>query len=166
MAINLCKARIRGIPNVATVKEINARLGPSTNHPVVYRAAVGLDNLNVIAVRPDEEGKALDGKTYQWFHLLFPIGVSAWVRDDLLEISGDCAAFGYRQVDTGVFNQPEFAFALRRDESFSPPAPTKDETPPAAEKSQPQPSTLTPIEPSQPQAPVTPPHSHSHLLEG
>lgn len=109
MSANPCLAKIRGIPTAPSIKEINVRTGPGTNFDVAFKGQVGLDNLAVMEVQIDNEGKNLNGKVYQWFRLQFGDDQSGWVRDDLLFIQGECRAFGYQQVEPDTF-----AFALTR----------------------------------------------------
>lgn len=129
-----CRARIRGIPDIPSVVEVNVRGGAGTNQPLLFKAAVGLNDLLIIAVQPDLSSAGLYGKVYQWFQLRFSNGQTGWVRDDLLDISGDCADEGY-----GAVSQPTFAFTLTR--TAAPPVltvptpvvpPVSQPTPPAA----------------------------------
>jgi hypothetical protein len=102
-------ASIRGIPNVPSVTEVNVRTGPGTNFDKAFQVAVGEGGLHVIQVKPDDEGKQLNGKIYQWFQLEFDDGQMSWVRDDLLYIQGDGTRFGY-----GIVAGKSYAFALTR----------------------------------------------------
>lgn len=126
-------AIIRGLPHNPSVREINARSGPGTGYDVPFKAAVGLEGLAILDVKPDEQNTLFQGKCYQWFRLTFPDGRQAWVRDDLLSISGDGSAFGYPEVKT-----PTFAFTLTRTEAIvarpvaPPPAPAAPAPVPAA----------------------------------
>ena len=101
----MCLATIRH--PVAT--QINVRTGPGTNHEIKFKGQVGLRNLRVLKVKIDNEGKSLNDKTYQWFHLQFPDSTNGWIRDDLLDIQGDCDGFGYGNLQTD-----RYAFELER----------------------------------------------------
>lgn len=92
--------------------EINVRLGPGTNYSIGFTGPTGLSDLRVLDVKPDDQSKDLNGKVYQWFRLEFPDGRVGWVRDDLINVSGDGTAFGY-----GVIAATSYAFDLRRTES-------------------------------------------------
>ena len=115
MSNNAFLASIRGLPHIPTIAAINTRSGPSTSHDVPFRAAVGLDNLTVLDVKPDENGTQFNGKLYQWFQLAFPDGERAWVRDDLLAVRGDGVRFGY-----DLISEAAFAFALERRDVVAP----------------------------------------------
>lgn len=140
-------AYIRGIKDIPTVVEINIRSGPNTAYDLVFKARVGVADLPVLDVRPDDKGANLQGKIYQWFLLKFPDGKTGWARDDLIEISGDGTTFGYSLLTTRAH-----AFALTRRvvapvNSVPPVAPPV--TVPAA------PAVPTP--PAAPAAPAVPP---------
>jgi hypothetical protein len=144
-------ATIRGLPHNSSVTEINTRSGPSTSYDVPFRAVVGAEGLEIVDVKPDDNNAAFQGKVYQWFQLIFPNGRHAWVRDDLLAISGDGSAYGYGLVQT-----PTFAFTLTRTQAVAPaPAPAPAAPVPAAAPAAPAPSPA----PAAPPAPVpdTPP---------
>jgi hypothetical protein len=129
-----CTARIRGLPEYPNITEVNVRSGPNTGQALLFKAAVGLTNLTILEVQPDSAGAAFQGKIYQWFKLNFPNNQSGWVRDDLLEIIGDCGAQGY-----GAISALTYAFALTRstEPTLTPPAvtpvviqPPQETTPP------------------------------------
>lgn len=124
-----CLAKIRGLPHLPHITEINVRGGPSTNYEIVRKGQVGMDNLNILDVQPDSEGKSLDGKIYQWFKLAFPDATEGWIRDDLLAIDGECGKWGY-----GTLAPDTFAFPLKRTIETSPP--TQTQSPPAEEGSE------------------------------
>jgi hypothetical protein len=88
-------ARIIGIPNLPSVTEVNVRPVPGTNKEVTFKVPVGISGQHIQDVQPDEEGKNLNGKVYQWFRLQFDGGAVGWVRDDLIEVQGDLIPFGY-----------------------------------------------------------------------
>lgn len=104
-----CRARIRGIPEMPSVREVNVRAGAQINEPLLFKMPVGLDDLPVIDVQADAANLAYNGQIYQWFKLRFPDGRDGWIRDDLLEIADDCSAFGYSHL-----SQYTFAFASPR----------------------------------------------------
>jgi hypothetical protein len=108
MSAQPCIARIRMINNVF---QVNIRALPGAGGDLLGKAPTGLDGLIVLDVQPDRDGAAAEGKTFQWFQLRFPDGMVGWVRDDLLEIVGDCARFGYGSLDAhmrafGILRQP------------------------------------------------------------
>jgi hypothetical protein len=88
-------ARIRGLANVPSVTEVNVRSGPATSQTLLFKVPVGMTGPRILEVQKDGEDKHFNGKPYQWFKLLFDGGSTGWVRDDLIEIQGDCRAFGY-----------------------------------------------------------------------
>lgn len=142
------EARIRGIPDIPSIKEVNVRGDANTVVDIIFKAPVGMDALVILEVKPDSEGKNLNGKIYEWFKLLFHGGAVGWIRDDLLEIRGDVTPFGY-----GNLTDYTFAHALQRHgaEVSSPVAPTPEPEP--KPETQPQPVT-DPIA-TQPEAPAT-----------
>ena len=105
-----------------------------------FKAQVGLENLRVLDVKPDENGTQFEGKLYQWFQLEFPDGGRAWVRDDLLAVIGDGVRLGY-----DVITEEAFAFALtRRDviapgQEVMPTAPAPSPAPPSTTAPTPEP---------------------------
>ena len=107
MANALCKAAVRSESDFA---RINVRKGAGTNTEILTTLAVGTSDLTVREVRADEQQKAyMSGKIYQWFNVDLPDGARGWIRDDLLEIVGDCGSFGYSNLST-----PTAAFTLTR----------------------------------------------------
>ena len=113
----LCKATVR---SESDFSRVNVRKGAGTHTEVLTTLAVGTSDLTVREVRPDEQQKASStGKIYQWFNVDLPDGTRGWIRDDLLEIVGDCGAFGYSSLST-----PTLAFALTRVEVVT--RPTND----------------------------------------
>ncbi len=93
-----CLVTVRGIPNIPTIVDVNVRSGPSTKQALLFKSPVGTSGLTVLDVQPDAENNSLNGKMYQWFRLTFPDGRMGWIRDDLIEIEGDCGQFGYGAV--------------------------------------------------------------------
>jgi hypothetical protein len=126
-----CVAIIRGIPHIPSVTEVNVRTGPATSNPLAFTVPVGMDSLKILDIQPDAEGKAKDGKIYQWFKLVFHGGAVGWVRDDLVDLIGNCAAQGY-----GSYAQRTFAFAVTR----TTPAPTPAAAPAPAPSPAPAPA--------------------------
>jgi len=106
------QARIRGIPHIPSITEVNVRSSAGTNQGLLFKIPVGMSGLTILEVRPDIEQKHLNNKVYQWFHLRFHGGADGWVRDDLIEITGDCQEFGYPDL-----TEYTFAFALTRTTS-------------------------------------------------
>lgn len=151
-----CIASIRGIPHIPSVTEINVRSGPGTNQGLVFKVPVGTDNLKILDIQPDIEGKAKDGKIYQWFQLSFANGSTGWVRDDLIDLTGDCASRGY-----GNYTQKTFAFPVTRvpvaQTTPSTPAPSPQTPAPTTPTPAPSPSTPTATTPApSPQTPTAP----------
>ncbi|HEX2621520.1 MAG TPA: chitosanase [Phototrophicaceae bacterium] len=141
MSSQPCKAKIRGIPNIPSVTEVNVRSGPSTAQQLLFKIPVGTMDLAVLDVQPDSTGAALNNKVYQWFKLSFPNGQNGWVRDDLAEIVGDCAVQGY-----GVLT--EYTFAFDRTRSTGSSSGTATTTPP---------TTIPPVTTTPPASTTTPP---------
>lgn len=113
MAQNTCLATIRG---VAELPEVNVRSGPGQKNPVVMKSPKGIKGVTILDVVPDEDGTMQDGKRFQWLQLRFSNGQVGWVRDDLVEIVGDCSAYGY----SAHIPTASLAFSLWRDESRRP----------------------------------------------
>jgi hypothetical protein len=116
---------VRGIPNSPSTTEFNVRSGPGTTFDRPFKARVGTKLVALLEVRADANKAKLNNKIYQWFRVTFPDGREGWMRDDLLEIQGDCSAFGY-----GVITTPTFAFTLVRDETVIAPKPQPTPEPP------------------------------------
>lgn len=95
----------------ASVTTVNVRNGPGTNFGVIMQVSTKSDNLVVQAVEPDSNNTRFGNKLYQWFELLFTDGTTGWVRDDLLDVTGDGTPFGY-----GVVMGRAFALELTRAE--------------------------------------------------
>jgi hypothetical protein len=93
-----CQITVRGIRENPSITEINVRSGPNTLYSLLFKAAVGMSGLPVLEVRSDDKNANLNGKTYQWFRVVFPNGQEGWVRDDLVDIVGDGRAFGYAEI--------------------------------------------------------------------
>lgn len=148
------RATICGIRENPAVTEINIRSGAGTHCDLVFKAPVGLGGLGVLEARPDEQGRAFQGKVYQWLRLAFPDGREGWARDDLLDIQGDGAPFGYPALPALTY-----AFTLRRDERAGTLSPGQHVTPPApVGQREPVPAPTPVITPAAPTAPpVTPP---------
>jgi hypothetical protein len=100
---------VRGIPHLPSVREVNARAGAGTHFAVVEKVTVGTDVSRVTEIRSDAESKGLNGKLYTWFKVRLSSGIEAWIRDDLLDLLGDCTPLGYE-----VYPQRTFAFAVQR----------------------------------------------------
>ena len=127
-------ATVRGIPHIPSITAVNVRPGPTTAGDPAFQAPVGMSGMTILEVQPDSEGNALNGKTYQWFHIVFHGGARGWVRDDLLSIQGDLTPFGYPDLA-----ELTFAFALTRGAAEQP------QTPPEAEQETQPPPTRIPV---------------------
>ncbi len=92
MSANPIIVKVRGNP---AGTDFNVRSGPGTTYDKPFKARVGTQATALLEVRADDSKANLNGKVYQWFKLAFPDGQTGWMRDDLLEIQGDCTAFGY-----------------------------------------------------------------------
>src|SRR5689334_3237669 len=101
-----CAAIIRGL---AGFPQVNVRSGPGMHTAISGTLPVGTSGLKVLEVRPDELQKESGGKIYQWFRVGLPDGSTGWVRDDLIDIQGDCVEFGYGPLAGAVS-----AFSLTR----------------------------------------------------
>jgi hypothetical protein len=88
-------ATILGIPNQPTITEVNVRQSRTINSEKKFTAPVGMGMLKITRVRADKDGSETDGKLHFWIKVEFPGGTGGWVRDDLVQIEGDCAIFGY-----------------------------------------------------------------------
>lgn len=107
--------RIRGIPEIPSITDVNVRGDAGTNQPILFKIPVGSSGLTVLDVKPDLEQNGLNEKIYQWFHVVFHGGATGWVRDDLIEVTGDLTRWGYPALD-----EPAFAFDLVRGGQSSP----------------------------------------------
>ncbi len=123
-----CRARIRGIPEMPSIHEVNVRAEAHINAALLFKSPVGLSDLPVLEVTQDTAGGNFKGRVYQWFRLRFPDQREGWIRDDLLEIAGPCAAFGYSELP-----QYTFAFTLVYQPSAQA-APPETGTTPAGER--------------------------------
>lgn len=133
---------VRGLPHIPTIKEVNVRGGAGTNNDIVFKAPIGMSGLEVRDIQPDSEGKNLNGKVYQWFQLKFHGGAMGWIRDDLLDIQGDGAEWGYPSLA-----ERTFAFSLTRDTTLivavpQTTLPTESEPQPATESTTTEPATV------------------------
>ncbi len=134
---------IRGLPHIPAITEVNARSGPGTNFDIVAKLAIGLEFSQVKEITQDNESKGFNDKTYLWFCLPLHDGRQAWVRDDLLDLFGDCTPLGY-----GIYKERTFAFDQRRlvaekkkTATLVMPVAMPDEAPP-------QPAPITPVSPA------------------
>lgn len=112
MPNNSCLATLVGHPNETSVK---IHSGPGLSRSLVMQAPKGARGLQVLDAQPDENGSSRFGKTYQWLQLQFADGRTGWVRDDMVEISGNCTSLGYRTLTQSVS-----AFSLTRNEARRP----------------------------------------------
>lgn len=145
MSDNPCLVKIRGLIDYPNIREVNVRTGPSTTTAIAFKGAVGLENLPVLDVQPDSASNAENGKIYQWFQVDFNDGRRGWVRDDLVEIRGECGQYGYGTLATNTY-----AFDLTRGEATqspstdAPSASTATTTGATASPESPAPATTTP----------------------
>lgn len=95
----------------ANVTSVNVRNGPGTNFGVIMQVPTKIDNLLVQSVEPDSNNTRFSNKIYQWFELRFADGTAGWVRDDLIDVTGDGTPFGY-----GVVMGRAYALELTRAE--------------------------------------------------
>ena len=93
---------IRGIPGNAQVTEVRVHVTPGLNTDVPFRVPIG-GTATCTAVQVDPANDAFQGQIYKWFNLTFPDGRMGWVRDDLLDIQGDCTPFGYGNYDARTY---------------------------------------------------------------
>lgn len=112
MSTSVCKATIRAVSDIS---HINLRVGPGTHTAILDTLPVGSSGLQVVNVLPDERGTNTGGRVYQWLQLQLPDGRRGWVRDDLVEIVGDCSFYGY-----GVLARPVRAATLMRTDTIDP----------------------------------------------
>ncbi|MBP6298449.1 MAG: SH3 domain-containing protein [Anaerolineae bacterium] len=133
-------ATILGNPEFPSIREVNVRSGPAITRELLFKIPLGAKSL-VKACATDADGSAKTGKLYTWLHLDFQDGRTGWVRDDLIEVEGDGAEFGY-----GFVPQRQQAFKLVRTVVIDTPVTPPD---PAATPVTPTPVVIVP--------PVTPP---------
>src|SRR2546430_14013874 len=98
---------IRGIPENPQVIEVRVHIAPGVNTAAPFRIPVGATITSCSEVKPDPANDAFNGQVYKWFNLTFSDGRTGWVRDDLLDLQGDCSAFGY-----GSYASRTFAFSV------------------------------------------------------
>lgn len=97
------KVIIRGIPNIPSVTEVNVRSGASTAFELLFKIPVNAESSQVVEITPDSQSAGLNGKTYQWFKLVFADGRTGYVRDDLIDLVGDCTSLGYAKYSERTF---------------------------------------------------------------
>lgn len=140
------RATILGIPNQPTVTEVNIRTSTTVNSEKKFSAPVGMGMLKIIRVRADKDGSATNGKLHYWVKVGFPGGAEGWARDDLVQIEGDCAKFGYSD---GLAKTRAFDLTVNPNTPKPGPAESKQTTSTA-------PATpVAPIAPATPSAPAT-----------
>jgi murein DD-endopeptidase MepM/ murein hydrolase activator NlpD len=148
---------IRGIPENKQVKDVRVHSAPGVNTDAPFRIKVGAE-ATCREIKPDPDSSAYQGQIYRWFHLTFGDGRDGWVRDDLLDLQGDCSPFGY-----GTYASRTYAFTAGSSIVLATPGVMVTVTP--TQPSQPaQPTmpgspgvsvTVTPIQPTQPAQPPT-----------
>src|SRR5438105_921470 len=85
---------IRGIPENKQIKDVRVHIAPGVNTEAPFRVSVDTQ-ATCADVKPDPDSSAFKGQVYRWFHLKFSDGRDGWVRDDLLDLQGDCSPIGY-----------------------------------------------------------------------
>ncbi|MEO8608768.1 MAG: hypothetical protein ABI690_12835 [Chloroflexota bacterium] len=93
-----------------TITEVNVRSGPNRSYAALFRTIVGTTGYPVLEVRADDQNTLFQGRLFQWFRVTFPSGQEGWVRDDLVQISGDGSNFGY-----SIIAQPTDASKVSRN---------------------------------------------------
>ncbi len=93
---------IRGIPENPQVKEVRVHTTPGLNTDVPFKAPLNA-TATCTDVQSDPGNNSFNGQVYKWFNLTFGDGRTGWVRDDLLDLQGDCSGFGYGNYDTRTY---------------------------------------------------------------
>ncbi len=88
-------ATILGVVDHPTITEVNIRASRTINSEKKFTAPIGMGMLKIKRVRADKDNSSTNGKLHYWVKIEFPGGADGWVRDDLVQIEGDCAKFGY-----------------------------------------------------------------------
>jgi hypothetical protein len=131
-----------------TITEVNVRSGPNRSYAALFRTIVGTSGYPVLEVRADDQNTLFQGRLFQWFRVTFLNNQEGWVRDDLVQISGDGSNFGY-----GVIAQPTDASKVARNLAVGVIAPGQEigpGSPSAQSASQP----IAPIAPAPATTPV------------
>ncbi len=127
---------IRGVPSMPTV---NVRDQPTTSGALVFTMPINAQAI-CTEVKSDAKNANFQGQIYLWLFLTFSDGRKGWVRNDLLDLQGDCSAFGY-----GTYTARTYAFtAVYHAPAVTPATPATPVTP------------VTPATPATPATPVTP----------
>jgi hypothetical protein len=114
MSNQVCSITIKP---ASAVTSVNVRTRASRSGAVIQQLPVNTAGLRVIGVQADEQGeRANTGRVFNWLQITLPSGRSGFVRDDLVVIVGDCAAFGY-----GSRSIPERAVNIVRQTPPPPP---------------------------------------------
>ncbi len=116
--MSTCIATVRP---AADISAINMREGASTQTAVIGALPAGTSQIEILAVQEDIHGANIRGRKYQWFKLKLANDTIGWVREDLLEIQGDCSLFGY-----GVLPNPTRPANITRTDPSAPPSNTLD----------------------------------------
>ena len=109
-----CTAAIRSTSDYALAY---ARSAPGTSSAILGVVPVNVGGYRVLAVQSDG--------THQWLKLEFDGGASGWVRDDLVDIQGDCSLLGY-----GILTAPTQASTLVLSAPPKSPQPISDDKTP------------------------------------
>jgi murein DD-endopeptidase MepM/ murein hydrolase activator NlpD len=148
---------IRGIPENKQVKDVRVHVAPGVNTEVPFRIPIGAKAI-CSAIKPDPDNSGFQGQVYRWFQLKFSDGREGWVRDDLLDLQGDCSPFGYGNYPSRVFAFTAGTSIAQSEHSASvmvtvtpalPAQPGQPGTPSVT-------VTVTPIQPTQPSQPTLP----------
>jgi len=105
---------IRGVPERI---DVNVRDKPGLAGAVAFRVLKEAQ-ATCSEVRLDLDNTAFQGQIYRWFRLKFNDGQEGWVRDDLIDLQGDCSPFGYSNYPARVI-----AFSVSKSITLQPGAP-------------------------------------------
>jgi len=94
---------IRGIPENKMIKAVNVRSAPGINNSTILFQSPVDSTATCTEVKADPAGDRFQGQVYKWFNLTFSDGRAGWVRDDLLDLQGDCSPFGYGNYDARTY---------------------------------------------------------------
>lgn len=111
---------VKGLAYESPITKFPARSGPGTRNGELFKAEKGLTGLTILDIQPDEQNTPNDSdrsRVYQWFRLAFPNGQSAWLREHILTICGDCSDWGY-----GILSSETYAYLIPRDITKTGPA--------------------------------------------
>jgi hypothetical protein len=146
---------IRGIPQLP---DVAARNTPGLQGTTVLFRPAKETQAQCTETKPDPNGDNFNGQVYKWLHLTFADGRSGWVRDDLLDLQGDCTAFGYGVYDvrTWAFTAPVTA-STTTSPATTPAATSATPTTPTPPVATPAATTPQAVAPTVPAAPAVQP---------